>query len=244
MKKIYVGNKKYNMSLMEHKVIQHFLTFKKTYSENRLQFKLPKKCKSLTLLELGCGAVPVANHDSIYIGIDIVPQLLGYMKENNPECHLILANAKQLPIRNQVIHDVALNTLLHHLISKTKTQSNKNIDNVFNEIYRITKTNSTIYIRELFIGNKLYSWIMYYLTYLLSEFNIKFPSLGLYDGTIVNFLTEKKLKQLIETNGLITIYRNLEDWMVKKIKLGKKGWYILRKRIFSAAITRTYHTTT
>ena len=210
---------------MEKKVIEHFLKRKETYIKKR---KFKGILNKSIICEVGCGARPTYRPTSYFIGVDIVPELLRELKreyESNP----VIADARKLPIRDDVSEVVVSNMLLHHIVGVNVRASDENVVKTIKEFKRIVKDNGEIRIHEWLPRNHFLKYLMYNLTRFLSDIKMECPYLGIYKGVITNFNTETFYKKIFENLGLCYKVLEFHPWIIQGIVIGRGAWMNLKK---------------
>ena len=220
---------------MENLVRRHFEERIKEgeYLLRKEMILLPKLQNSRgKLLDVGCGATPTYSKREFEIySIDVTPQMAKIFQKSNQEAFVVIADAKALPFRKGIFDIVVANALMHHLIGSNPRKCENNIETAIKEMKSVLKLNGLIAIRELLVRNKLFSFFMFYVTFLCAKLNIEMELFDVHSSVVVFFLVGNRYSNLFEKNGLKIVGIKAEDWKIfKRIKLGTDTQFLLRRK--------------
>lgn len=219
---------------MENLVRRHFQERikKGEYLVREKMILLPKVQNSKgKLLDVGCGATPTYSKSEFEIyGVDITPQMAKMFQKSNREACVVIADAKALPFQEGKFDIVIANALLHHLVSNNPRKCKHNIRTAIKEMKSVLKPNGIISVRELIVKNKLFSLVMFYVTFLCSKLNIEMELFDIHSSVVTFFLARDQSKKLFKKMGLRIVDIKAKDWrMFEKIKLGTDTQFLLER---------------
>jgi SAM-dependent methyltransferase len=183
------------------------------------------------ILDIGCGDgsfiknALVAGIDADFIGFDVAVNMLKVGKDSldYSKVQLLAADGFKLPFRPGVKFDlIHLDSVLHHLIGKTRADSvhlielfceqlrdrlSENGSLVVEEIYYTSHLFPQITSRMIFYGLKLLNFLHLDLSKFMSE---------VLPGLEVNFLHQSQIEQLFGRYGIIKLIKQT-PWPVPRL---------------------------
>jgi len=209
------------------KVVSHFEAQKEEYFNRnslifdyllqREEFLNVVNSKNAKILDVGCGSGPLLESLNIKFpgnelyGVDITPSLIEYAKEHRKGINFKVGSAYKLPFEDNYFDVVIAETLLHHLIGKTRKASKRLMESALNEMIRVCKHNGLICIRELVVSHKFQSNLIFTVTRILAEFGIVIPYFDVDKDIIVSFYTSKELVESIKKYNAEIISKSIVD---------------------------------
>jgi SAM-dependent methyltransferase len=179
------------------------------------------------ILDVGCGDgsfMKTLIDSGIYaefVGCDISHSMLlnCESKLRGQDVNLCVSDAFNLPVRSQITFDVIhLDSVLHHLISSTKSGSNHLAEKLLaNLSSRLSPKNGILVVEEIFynsfIISDVTSKILFYGLKFFNYLNVDLHKLmnEIYLGLEVNFFSEKQLLRMLSRIGEVTTIRRTEN---------------------------------
>jgi len=183
--------------------------------------------KRIRILDVGCGDGSFIKKlldlgmYADFVGFDISHAMVRKCENNliGQNVNLCVSDAFNLPIKSQINFDVIhLDSVLHHVISKTRSESNKLTKKLLTILSsRLSPGNGILIVEEMFYNSfiipHLTSSILFYSLKFLNYLNIDLHGIikEIYLGLDVNFFSEKKLLSMLSTIGNVHIIRRTEN---------------------------------
>lgn len=214
------GTKSYFESHSHHRPYIKDPTFYESIFDKIEKIKVKDQIK---VLDLGCGdgsfikGLIATGIKGIFVGIDVSDSMIKQAKDNLSEFqneHLFVADGFNLPFSDNVKFDlIHLDSVLHHLIGRTRTQSVTLVKKMLNLLMELLTEDGVLIIEE-----------MYYISYLIPHFTscLVFYGLKLINsvhldlskmrdefqpGLEVNFFSQRQLETLLEEYGNVRLIR-------------------------------------
>ena len=159
-----------------------------------------------TVLDIGTGTGEILkkineSYPNIYlIGVDISFSMLKLAKKKLPKANFILADAHNLPLKNQTITNIFFSLTFRHL----------NYKDILRSLKKILKKEGEISILEIPKPSKfIYFLIIFFMKFIFKPIGILIFTKEEYEyfiHSIENSLTVKELVNLFEKNGFKTVY--------------------------------------
>ncbi|HIE60107.1 MAG TPA: methyltransferase domain-containing protein [Persephonella sp.] len=159
-----------------------------------------------TVLDIGTGTGEILkkineSYPNIYlIGVDISFSMLKLAKKKLPKANFILADAHNLPLKNQTITNIFFSLTFRHL----------NYKDILRSLKKILKKEGEISILEIPKPSKfIYFLIIIFMKFIFKPIGILIFTKEEYEyfiHSIENSLTVKELVNLFEKNGFKTVY--------------------------------------
>ena len=217
-----------------NEVIYHFKKRIHEYVQKRKRKSFPREVSirnSSKMLEIGCGARFTYRADQrvAEYGLDIVPEMIRFLKRHYPTSHGIVGSALYLPFRNDAFDVVIANALLHHLIGESPSGCVKNIKTALDEMNRVVKSNGFVLVKELIARSRILSYFMFYVTYVCAKLSININWLDIHDKVIVFFMDEKTFKNLALKAKFDVKKIESKKWVITRfgVNLGEQIEFLL-----------------
>lgn len=214
------------------KVIHHFDSSVKEYSQKSRLFRYSKIDDYLTslnlksdvyILEVGAGGgqylslLSKRGYQNI-IALDISKKLLKTIKSE--KINKIVADAENLPFKDNSIDVIISVSLLHHLVSSSPRSSKRKAESAVKEMSRVAR-NLILVDESPTVRHKIFTYLCYYITYLVSIFNI-------FNIVIVNFMTPEDLREIFQhTSARYSKIKIIKRDISKLPLIMKIGWKII-----------------
>jgi ubiquinone/menaquinone biosynthesis C-methylase UbiE len=214
---------------MKETVIEHFATRLKKgeYQGPRLLKHLPA-VPSGKLLEIGCGTrLTYDPEERDVFAVDIVLDMARQFHHENPNAHMILADAGSLPFKDDSFDVIVANTVLHHLVGNTPKESYYRITTGIKEIERTLLASGKVLIMELVPKYYLLSLLMFYVTRLCAILGVDIDLLDIHSNVITYFLPEATLIDLFGKMGFCAKRIEAFPWNIVGVDIGKRATYLL-----------------
>jgi SAM-dependent methyltransferase len=184
----------------------------------------------IKILDIGCGDgsfiknVLTAGIDADMIGFDISINMLK-MAKNNLDCHvqLFAADGFTMPLQPEAKFDlIHIDSVLHHLVGKTRTESSHLIDLFCKQIMDRLSKNGSLLVEEVYYDSHLFpqitSCMIFYGLKLLNFLRLDVNKIvvELLPGLEVNFLHRKQLEELFKQYGTIQLVKQT-PWPVPRL---------------------------
>jgi ubiquinone/menaquinone biosynthesis C-methylase UbiE len=160
------------------------------YDKNKVRYDIPKdnmieelynlNSECFTVLDLSCGTgnylnrqiieYPISKYSIKWIGIDKSEAMIKKAQYKNLDADLIIADAINIPLKNNSVNYIKNRFAFHHYVEKEKA---------LKEIYRVLKQNGKVSIENLNHEYMRYSWVYKYFPSAIELDNERFP--GIYD---------------------------------------------------------------
>jgi len=218
--------------LLENKIKEHFR--QSSYYKSRrgyihpefdpliLRFIKETKALNSKILEVGGGSGYMLNLIATETGIkdlfncEIVPEVY---KIQRGMINLVGGDALNLPFKTSSFNYVIIKNLLHHLVGKTRRQSKENARKAIKEFLRILRNKGYIVILEQYNKYVIFSFLIFYITLLLSRKSLSFEPLGLHRNVVVSFLNPSEIKEMLVNMSKIRV-----DIVVSKMNRLNVPW--------------------
>jgi len=168
-------------------------------------------------LDVGCGSglflktVEMKLGVGKIFGVDISDEMIkkSYSRlQKSNDASLLLSDVLKLPFKKRVFDFIYTESLLHHVIGRTKAQSKDLSRMALCQMRDILKTNGFLLLTELFYESygfsTLTSYILFYFLSFFDKYNLSPPLKKAPMGLIVSFYTREELEKMIKSiNGTI-----------------------------------------
>jgi len=216
--------------------VYHFKKRVYEYARERRAKSLPDEVSikdSSKVLEIGCGArftYRVDREVEVY-GLDIVPDMIHFLKKRHPASCGIVGSALHLPFKDDSFNLLVANALLHHLVGKSPSDCIENIRVALEEMNRVVKRNGFVLVRELISRSRVFSYFMFYVTYICAKLGIEINWLDIHDKVIVFFMDKRTFNELSLKAKFKVKEVESEKWVFRfgrfGIKLGEQITFLL-----------------
>jgi|LGVF01.1.fsa_nt_gb SAM-dependent methyltransferase len=145
-----------------------------------------------------------------------------YEKQASDAIRLIGGDGRRLPFKDDIFEFVIIKNVLHHLVGRSRKESKRFAKICIDEIVRVVKNDGYVVILEQYNSYKIFSSILFYLSYVFSIFGIQVSSFGLHKYVIVSFLTPEEVTNLLtsrRTDVEITLKQERRKEVSLKLKL-------------------------
>lgn len=202
------------------------------------------------ILDIGCGdggfvkCLYKLNIQSEYIVTDLSFEMIQLAKKNliDSDTKMFVADIFNLPLREDIEFDIIhIDSVLHHLIDKTRTESNKLVNETIKLLVKRLSSNGILVIDEWYfvslMGPSFASFLIFYGLRLINSLKIDLSFIGeIRPGLEVNFMEPKKLLKLLSNYGRaqLLMKKNVNFPIIYKLfLLIEKGriTYVLRKNV-------------
>ncbi len=181
------------------------------------------------ILEVGCGAKFTFENAEEKYGIDITPELLREMKRQNADVNVILADARYLPFKQGVFSAVVAIFVLHHLVTETASICRLNAQRSMFEMSRTLSNAGSLVILEHVSQNKLFSYVMYYVTLIFAKANLDFDFLDIHEKVITYYFDKSALEKMGVVAGLQPHIVQSKYWQFRNFRLGCDNLYNFKR---------------
>ncbi|MCW4049049.1 MAG: class I SAM-dependent methyltransferase [Candidatus Bathyarchaeota archaeon] len=174
---------------------------------------IPKYFDSIDCcIDIGCGAGMFLEYITRYyevshvVGLDISNGMLAEVKPKKPaSVELTQGSILEFPYKKNQYDMVYMDDVLHHIVSKRRSESKKLVMRALENIKHITKPNGIFILREQFYESyfipTISSKIIMFLLNLFNALGLKLPHREAHIGLLVTFYTRSEIRELIETLG-------------------------------------------
>ena len=183
---------------------------------NQIKNIIPQNSSNIKFLDVGCGngnfikAIIKSGIKADYFATDISFKMIRMSKENLDGCNveLFVADAFKIPLNPNMKYDIIhIDSVLHHLIGKTRSKSTNLIKKMVELLTRKLSDNGILIVEEVYYGSLLIpqftSFVVFYGLKLINFLNLDFSSFTkeIKPGLEVNFLHEKQLVKILGLYG-------------------------------------------
>jgi SAM-dependent methyltransferase len=179
-----------------------------------IEKKIPNR--GISVLDVGCGngsfirALVMTDVPANIVGFDNSEAMLRMAKKDlkNTNAEIIMADGLNMPIRTDMVFDIVhIDSVLHHLIGKTRSQSRSLVVKMLNILAKKLSNEGSLIVEEVYYDSHIIpsitSFIVFYslklLNFLKIDISKKVPEVNL--GLEVNFFNRSSLKNLLENYG-------------------------------------------
>jgi SAM-dependent methyltransferase len=185
----------------------------------------------IKILDIGCGDGSFIKNGLMagiyadFIGFDVAVNMLKLAKNSLDLCEvqLLAADGFKLPFRPEVKFDlIHLDSVLHHLIGKTRTDSMRLIELFCEQLRDRLSENGSLVVEEVYYASHLSpqitSCMIFYGLKLLNYLHLDVSKIvgELLPGLEVNFLHHKQIEAILEQYGTLKLI-NQTPWPVPKL---------------------------
>ncbi len=143
-----------------------------------------------------------------------------YKNQMNEKICLIGGDVLRLPFKSDCLDYIIIKNVFHHLVGNTRKKSKENVAIAIKELKRVVKNDGYIIVLEQYNYYTIFASIIFYITLILSRFNISLEMFQLRNSVIVSFLTPKELPRLLISDNNLEIVK-LNEMRLKVSKLFK-----------------------
>ena len=194
--------------------------------------KIGKIISPVRLLDLGCGDgtfirnVIQAGLKGEYLGLDISSTMLNKAMMHDYDVDLVVADGLSLPIASGIQFDlIHLDSVLHHLIGKTRSQSKNLALNLIDTLFSRLSSNGFVMVEEFcydsYIIPNLTSLVVFYGLKLINllKLDLRKWTSEIVPGLEVNFYSESELINLFGRYGTVKVVNKMPLEIPKTHKL-------------------------
>jgi 2-polyprenyl-3-methyl-5-hydroxy-6-metoxy-1,4-benzoquinol methylase len=181
-------------------------------------------------LDIGCGDGPFIKSlftngvDADIIGLDISINMIKLAKKTlDSRAQLLTADAFKLPLRPGVKFDlIHLDSVLHHIISKTRSKSLQLVDSFCKQLTDRLSKNGSMVVEEVYYASylspQITSFIIFYGLKFLNILHLDVSKLveELLPGLEVNFLHQDQIERLLAWYGTVQLVKKT-SWHVPRL---------------------------
>lgn len=207
----------FNRTSKSEKYTHRYVKYPLDYYERKIKLLSLYLKERDCLLDVGCGsglfmqAIQSTMELSKICGMDFSEEMIrkslsiSFMSK---DVHLSQGDVLRLPFKRCSFDFINIDSLLHHLVSLTRTQSKNLAKIALMELRDVLKPNGYLLLNEIYYESygfsALTSQIIFSLLSLFNKLSIKFPIKEAHKGLIVSFYTRHELTEMITAlNGLI-----------------------------------------
>lgn len=181
------------------------------------------------VLEVGCGAKFSLNRAEEKYGVDITLGLLKELRRHDSDVNLIIADVRFLPFRDSSFDTVVAVFLLHHLVGETVNVSRRNILKGLGEMARVSNQRGHLLILELLAENWLFSYVLFYVTWLLAKLGLNLEYFDIHDRVVTYYLDNNLFERMIRQTGLACNVVACKLWQFRNFRLGHDSVTVAQK---------------
>jgi SAM-dependent methyltransferase len=174
----------------------------------------------IKILDIGCGDGSFIKNaltggiDADFVGFDISINMLKMAKNSvdRPGVQLIAADGFKMPLKPEAKFDlIHIDSVLHHLIGKTRAESVRLIDLFCKQLRNRLSKNGSLIVEEVYYASHAFpqitSCLIFYGLKLLNFLRLDLSKImgELLPGLEVNFLHPKQIEELLGKHGIIQL---------------------------------------
>ena len=228
--------------------IRHFRIRIHDYLGERDRKLLPREVsvkRSAKYLEVGCGTRFTYRKLQMVeeYGLDVVPHMVRLCKKRYNKAHGVVGSVMYLPFRQRSYDIIVSNTLLHHLVGKSPSAYRTNIETAMKEMRRILKLKGYVLVSELITRNRLFSYLMFWATYICAKLSIEINWLDIHGKVIIFFMDRKMFEEISEDLGFQVKEIESKKWLLTRnyINLGKQTEFLLTRKTTHSHLNEHSH---
>jgi hypothetical protein len=173
-------------------------------------------------LDIGCGDAPFIRSvlamgiDAVFVGFDVSLNMLrtGKLSVDTSKVNFVAADGFKMPLRSEARFDlIHMDSVLHHLVGKTKTKSLQLADIFCEQLTEQLTEKGAVVVEEVYYVShfvpKLTSWLIFYGLKLLNFLHLDASGIvgELLPGLEVNFFSEKEIEKMLGRYGMVQLIK-------------------------------------